>query len=314
MDRKTARSVLVAGSAAVLLLVPREARTGTYGSYDLVRKGYTVSCPINVGSHEPHEEEAVQYAAKQKQLEAAVLPAVAVYDRYFERAASGRHAYSDWLGALDAARVSARQDDYKFRLPGPQTPMPAPAPVRLLSPRGPSQSLENCDVYLHMKKTATGLERGRALVGFVLAQLALGDEKGLLLPRRRDSWSARQSLDWASRADFYSGQAWALGEILFPVARRAPELSAAAEDRAAPDEVRLLARMISMGLRRGAPSEEDWALVKSSSSRLDARTLWTWPLFFCPTDALPAIGARLKELAPVQDETFVKNFLEGPPS
>lgn len=313
MDRKTARRVLVAAYVPILLLVPREARTGTYGSYTLVRKGYTVACPINVGSMQPHSEESVRFAAKEKQAAAAVLPAVAVYDRYFERAASERHAYSDWLGALDASRDSARQEDYKFRVPGPQTP-PPPAPARSLSPLGPTMSLENCDVYLHMKKKSTGLERGRALVGFVLAEIAQGDEKGLLLPRRRDSWSARQSLDWASRADFYSGQAWAMGEVLFSIARRAPELSAAAKDPAAPDEIRLLARMIEMGLKRGSPSDEDWALVKSSNTRLDGRTLWTWPLFFSPPDALPAVTARLKEAAPIKDDTFVKSFLEGPPN
>jgi hypothetical protein len=313
MDRTTARGVLVAASVAVLLLVPREAVTGTYGSYTLVRKGYTVSCPINVGSMSPHSEEAVRYAEKEKRAEAAVLPALAVYDRYFERAASGRHAYSDWLGALDAARGSALQEDYKFRVPGPETP-PSPPPEGRRVPLMATQSLADCDVYLHMKKTATGLERGRALVGFVLAEIALGDEKNLLLPRRRDSWSARQSLDWASRADFYSGQAWAIGQVLFSIAKRAPELSAAAEDRSAPDEVRLLARMIEMGLKRGAPSEEDWALVKSGSSRLDARTLWTWPLFFGPSAARADSVARLKAAAPVQDETFIKSFLEGPPN
>jgi hypothetical protein len=105
-----------------------------------------------------------------------------------------------------------------------------------------------------------------------------------------------------------------MGEILFSVAKRAPELSAAAEDRSAPDEVRLLARMIEMGLKRGAPSEEDWALVKSGAGRLDARTIWTWPLFFGPPGSRTAVAARLKETAPVQDDTFVKSFLEGPPN
>jgi|GEM_PF-2305251 len=311
MDRQTARRVFVAAGVPLLLFAPREARTGTYGSYTLVRKGYTVSCPTDVGSMWPHSAEAVEYAAKQKRAEAAVTSASAVYDRYFARAADGPHGYSGWLGALDAARACARPEDYQFRVPGPQKPPPAvrPGPLPLVK----TASLENCDVYLHMKKTATGLERGRAVVGFVLAQIALGDEKDLLLPRRRDSWTARQSLDWAGGADYYSGQARALGEILFSVARRAPELSAVAVDPTAPEPVRLLARMIELGLKRDAPSREDWALVQSSASRIDRRTLWTWPLFFSPASSLPVVAARLQESAPVQDETFRRSFLEGPP-
>ena len=207
--------------------------------------------------------------------------------------------------ALDAERASARQDDYKFRVPGPVLPPRAESEKTLL-PRAPSASLEECDVYLHMKKTSTGLERGRALVGFVLAEIAKGDEKDMLLSRRRGDWSARQALDWAARADSYNGQAWALGEVLVSLARRAPELHAAAEDRTEPDE----ARLIETGRKRGAPTEEDWALVKTS--RIDPRTAWARLLFFSPPDALPAVTSRLKQTLPLHDDMFAQNFLQGP--
>ena len=110
-------------AAALLLLIwPREAILGTYGSYTLVRRGYTIAKSINVGSHSDHEREGEIFRSREAEIAAQVKPQLNQYDSFYARILTQPHPYAGWLAALDNGRTTAQQWDYKWRLPGPVVP------------------------------------------------------------------------------------------------------------------------------------------------------------------------------------------------
>lgn len=325
MGRSPARWLSVIGAVLVLLAWPREATLGTYGSYTLVRRGYTLAADINVGSYSDHDHEAVVFRKRQSTIDAQVKPLLPLYERWYERALTQKHPYTAWLGALDRKRDKPQEWDYKSRLWGPvrRTPAVARGALKPGEPPGLADSLEPpapIQLYLHMRTEASELSRGRALVGFVLAQIALGDTPELALPDGvpGDTRPLAQRVDHAAHADSFSGQARVVASLLFVARTQAAELTRLVDDPAQPAEVRLLARLCVIGLGHGlghdpwAPA--DWPLVVQAKGRIDARTLWTWVLLFTPESEQAARESELRQHLPLSadhEPSFVREFVQG---
>lgn len=306
---------------------PREAVLGTYGSYTQARTGYTIAASITVGSMSEHSHEAELYREHEAEIDAQVRPQLALYGRWFERAFTQKHAYQGFLGALDRGRSTRQQWDYKNRLPAPLprpakptqpvkgTPPTPPSPLAPLAlPLGPRfGSARPIQIYLHMKLEATQLAQGRALVGFALAQSALGDGEDFRLPADGNTPLA-QRLERAARGDSFRGQPLLLAALLFDVRERQAELARFAEDASQSAELRLLARLLLVGLRRESPTAADWQRFEDARAKLDRRSLWTWALVLTPTEEQAACEAELRKRLPLSDEDvryYYREYVQG---
>lgn len=289
----------------------KEAVLGTYGSYSNPRRGYTLSVAINIGSHSDHSREAPLLAEKQTQSEQLLQPLVSRFDAWVERPRAQKHPYGDWLAALDWQRTKALPWDYISRLPAP---IPRPTADYALSPLSlPSQP----ELYLHMKPQAPNLARGRALVGFALAQAFLGDTPDLTLPDG-PKWPLAERLRYAATADSYSGQPRLLAALILAARGRDGELLAYADDPTKPPHLRLLAGLIGQSLRAAPLSAASWQQLDAAKSAADRRTLWTWMLTLTPAAAQPQVEQELRQRLPLasagadQDKTdFYREFIRG---
>lgn len=313
---KRSRSLLLPAIGVVLALLAwsREATLGTYGSYTLVRRGYTVAEDINVGSQSDPSREAEIFRSRESAIDAQVKPLLAMYDQWYGRIREQKHPYADWLGALDADRTAAKQWDYKARLPGP---------IRRKSPdRGGPLSIEPVmasgtpQIYLHMRPDSSELARGRALLGFALAQAFLGDGKEFALPAgvAGDGAPLAQRASHAAGADSFSGQPRLVAAFVFEARARQEELARLIVDKAQPAEVRLLARLSLRGLRHEPWEAADWPMVEQAKARIDRRTLWTWVLIFSPAAEQSARERELRQRVPLSDEqerSFYSSFVTG---
>lgn len=312
---KRSRSLLLPAIGVVLALLvwSREATLGTYGSYTLVRRGYTVAQNINVGSHSDHSREAEIFRSRESAIDAQVKPLLAMYDQWYGRVREQKHPYVDWLGALDTERTAAKQWDYKARLPGP---------IRRKGPdRGGLLSIEPVvgaapQIYLHMRPDSSELARGRALLGFALAQVFLGDGKEFTLPTGivGDGTPLAQRAKHAAGADSFAGQPRLVAAFVFEARARQEDLARLAEDKAQPAEVRLLARLCLRGLRHEPWDATDWQLVEQARSQLDLRTLWTWVLIFAPTAEHATRESELRQRIPLSEDqarSFYESFVKG---
>ncbi|MFO0575039.1 MAG: hypothetical protein U1A78_13710 [Polyangia bacterium] len=313
MGRRRPLFLLAAGVVITLLAWPREARLGTYGSHTLVRRGFTLAADINVGSYSEPEHEAEIFRSRKAAIDAQARPLLPLYERWFERVLVQKHPYTGRLAALDRARAAARPSDYKWRLPAPvrrATGGADPGPGALLAASPPPSPLK---VYLHMRADATGLARGRALVGFVLAQLALGPSAELAL-ESRDPRSLAERVKHAAGADSYAGQPHLIAALLMGAHAQAAEMERLAQDPGQSAETRLLARLCLIGLRHKAWASADWQKIEQARSATDRRTLWTWVLLFAEESELAAREAELRQRLPLNedDETyFYRGFIKG---
>lgn len=317
MRQRLLRMWLALGVATGLLLWPREAILGTYGSYTLLRRGFTLATDINVGSYSVPTHEAEVFHERETAIAAQVKPHLAMYDAWYKRVGTGQHAYRGYLGALDAERTTQKQWDYKSRLPGPLPRPQTSAVSALIEPimlTGPADR-NWPQIYLHMRPSATPLAHGRALVGFTLAQLALGEDPGFVFPPAAVG-GLSERLARVSRGDSFGGQAILLSALLFDVRARQPELAQLVEDPAATKESRLLAGLVLRGLRHEPFAPADWQRLEAAKKIIDQRTLWTWALLFCPDSAQAAHEDQLRQRLPLSDEHnnyFYRQFVKGEP-
>jgi hypothetical protein len=309
MGRRSPLIVLAAGVVIALLTWPREARLGTYGSHTLVRRGFTVAADINVGSHSDPAREDEIFRSRGAAIDAQVRPLLPLYTSFYERALAHKHAYAGRLGALDRARATAMPWDYRWRLPAPVRRATAagadPGSLLIAPPLTPLQ------LYLHMRADATELARGRALIGFVLAQLALGDSAELVLPAA-DPRPLAERVKHTAGADSFAGQPHLIGALLIAARGQASELLRLVEDPAMGAEVRLLARLCLIGLRHQAWTPADWHKVAAARSAVDRRTLWTWVLLFAEESELAAHEAELRRQVPLSEDdesSFYRRFV-----
>lgn len=296
-------------AALVLLFWPREAILGTYGSFTLVRRGYTIAKAINIGSHSDHEREGELFRSRETELAAQVKPQLNQYDSFYARILTQPHPYAGWLAALDNGRTTAQQWDYKWRLPGPVVQAPK-SELGPLSGFGPGDAPQ---VYLHMKPAAAHLLRGRALVGFALAQAFLGDGADFALGRG-ETGPLGPRVQHAAHADSFWGQSAVVATLVLAVRARQPELAMLADDATQPADVRLLAGLVRLGLRHEAWTAADWQRLDAAKSAGDRRTLWTWVLLFTPAEEQPQREDELRKRLPLSDSDigyFYREFVQG---
>lgn len=311
MGRRDTLFLLAAGVVITLLAWPREARLGTYGSHTLVRRGFTVAADINVGAHSEPERETEIFRSREAAIDAQVKPLLPLYDRWYERVLAQKHPYAGRLAALDRARAAAKPGDYKWRLPAPVRRATAGADPGALLAAGPPSPLQ---LYLHMRAGSTGLARGRALIGFVLAQLALGASADLALPSP-DSRPLAERVKHAAGADSFAGQPPLIAALLLEAHAQAAELERLVVDPGQTAETRLLARLCLIGLRHQSWTGADWQKVEQARAVTDRRTLWTWVLLFSEEAELAARESELRQHLPLADDDetyFYRGFLKGP--
>lgn len=294
-----------------ILAWPREATLGTYGSYTLVRRGYTVAKDITVGSYSDHTREDIVFRQEEAEIGDSVKPHTAAYDKWFERVFTQKHPYADWLAALDRSRATPVQWDYKSRLPGPVwREAPAdPNRVMPLKPYGGGGASPH--VYLHMKADTPEVARGRALVGFALAQIAIGDTQEYTL-HQADREPLPQRIEYAARADSFAGQPRLVATLLLEARTRQAELAKIVADKAQTADVRMLARLCQSALRHEPLVESDWQLLREVKSA-DIRTLWTWMLIFVPAAEQPAREAALRQQLPLPKDydSYYREYVQG---
>ena len=307
-----AKRVWLGLAAASLLLVwPREAILGTYGSYTLVRRGYTIAKPINVGSHSDHEREGEIFRSLETEIAAQVKPQLNQYDSFYARILTQPQPYAGWLAALDNGRTTAQPWDYRWRLPGPVVPPPQKDALGPLSGFGSADAPPQ--IYVHMKPAATHLARGRALVGFALAQAFLGDGADFTLVRG-ETGPLAQRVQHAAHADSFSGQPAVVAALVLTARARQPELALLADDQNEPADARLLAGLVRLGLRHEPWTAADWQRVDAAKSAGDRRTLWTWVLLFTPAEEQPQREEELRKRLPLSESDtgyFYREFVQG---
>lgn len=297
-------------AAALLLLIwPREAILGTYGSYTLVRRGYTIAKSINVGSHSDHEREGEIFRSREAEIAAQVSPQLNQYDSFYARILTQPHPYAGWLAALENGRTTAQPWDYKWRLPGPVVQSQKAA----VDPSPSFGSADAPQIYVHMKSAATHLGRGRALVGFALAQAFVGDGADFALVRGETGPLAPR-VQHAAHADSFAGQPAVVANLVLTVRARQPELALLADDPTQPADVRLLAGLVRLGLRHEPWTAADWQRVEAAKSAGDRRTIWTWVLLFTPAEEQPQREDELRKRLPLSESDtgyFYREFVQG---
>ncbi len=268
----------------LLLVVGAEnARAGTYGSFNRVQKGYTVSVDLPIGSMsgpDPGAAEAAALERRQDEMASELAPLFPFYEKVFRRVLEAAHPYKDWLGALDASRAKRHEEDYLARIP---------APVRHKN----DAMLRQPMWHLHLATKLSLIAQGRAIVGFALAQVFLGSD-GFTWPEAPGTF--REALSRVEKTDFYSGQAIAVAAGLLDPRATAPALVAILTDTTAPATEQLLARLMLHGKNLDVFADSDWALVtKAQKAGCDPRTLWTWVLLFATPGEMPALTAQLRQ-------------------
>ena len=318
------RAKLAVTVAVVVATVawPREGIVGTYGSFTLARKGYTIAMEINVGAYSDPSREGEVFRRREEAIAARVKPLLPMFDGWFARVRTERHAYAGWLGALDVERATARQPDYRNRLPAPRPrPQPAPAQPSVLELEPASLDAgRGLQIYLHMREGAAPVAQARALVGFALATCALGDGRDFVLPTTswpHDTRPLAARIEHAVGADSYSGQPALVAAVLFDARGHEAELAAIADDAKRPPGVRLLAGLLRAGLRGEAWSAADWSRFDAARGAVDRRILWAWALMLVPAGEQAAREDELRKRAPLSDEElryFHREWVEGAPS
>ena len=200
---------------------------------------------------------------------------------------------------------------YQLSLPAPVRRVTAGAGAGVLLTASPPAPLQ---LYLHMRAGATGLARGRALVGFVLAQLALGPSAELTLEKSRDPRPLAERVKHAAGADSYAGQPHLIAALLMGAHAQADEMERLTQDLGQSPETRLLAQLCLIGLRHRAWASTDWQKVEQARSATDRRTLWTWVLLFTEETELAARESELRQRLPLDDDDeahFYRGFLQG---
>jgi hypothetical protein len=201
--------------------------------------------------------------------------------------------------------------------------MPAPRP-RTSTVRDPlaieAVSLDDgrgLELYLHMKEGVAPAAEARALVGFVLAEIALGDPRELALPPTtwpRDTRPLAARVERAVRADSYTGQPAIVAAMLVDGRGHEAELEAIAADEAKSGGTRALAAIVARALRGKAWSAGDWALVEAARADVDRRTLWAWALMLVSDGEEAARIGELKRRVPLSDEetrSFFREWVAG---
>lgn len=305
------------GTWLVVAFWPLEAKLGTYGSYTLSRKGYTVAKEINVGSYSDPSHEGEVYRTREQGIDQKVQPLLPMYDAWFARLFDQKHPYGGWLDALERNRTTTMQWDYKSRLPGPHTIklQRVESPSALALPSSDFANGEPPQVYLHMKPNATQLEQGRALIGVALAQAFLGDTPTFqaAVPQPAD-WTLAQRLAHAVEGDSFRGQPMLIAAVILAARSAQPELEHLVDDNSQSSAVRLCARLIYLGLRHEEWHESDWPRLEAATHGTDRRTLWTWMLVFVPSADAAAREAELRTRLPLSkddEDYFYREYVRG---
>lgn len=296
-----------------LLLLPLEGVAGTYGSFQQSRQGFTIAQEINVGSYSDHSREGEVLRQREEAIGVAVKPHLAMYDGWYARVLSQKHPYGGWLPALDGTRAKPLQWDYKFRMPGPVWPAPPPrVKAGDIEPPQIGGNIEPPQIYLHTRKAASQLSRGRALVGFALAQAFLGNGTDFVLMKDAATADNMTALvERAARGDSFAGQPALLAALILQARGRQPELEQVAADPALAPDLRLLARLTLLALRNQSLADEDWSRFEEARKTADVRTLWTWALVFVPESEQAGREAELQKRLPLSDSYFYKDFVTG---
>jgi hypothetical protein len=295
------RKGLIALGVAVAVAWPTEAILGTYGAFKLARTGYTIAMEISIGSFSDSDREADAYRAREAAIAAQVQPRLPGYDAWFRRALAGKHSYAGWLDGLDRGRATATDQDYKWRLPGPEAPPPpSPPPGARPSPLGAYLGDRPVELYLHMNAAQPPVAQTRALLGFVLAQIELGDSEPLRLPGPGVDWPLSRRLEHAARGDSFQGQGPLLARLLFDVRGQAPALERFAADATNPAPERALAGLAAAALAYRPLRAADWERLAAANA--DRRLLWTWALALGPTSEAASREADLQKRLPLSDE------------
>jgi hypothetical protein len=285
------------------------AWAGSYGSYKEPRAGYTIAKDVSVGSMSDHSREADAMKAKEAAAKQMIAPLCAPLDAWVARA-RGVAAYRGWLKAWDPSRRTSSLPDYKWRLPAPFAKQP-PAEDSPTGSYDPSPLI----LCLHMQPSTTQLARGRALVGFALAEAELGDG-ALRLPTEPGLDTVDKIatlLDQLDHSDGYAGQPSLVATGILFLAHQQAVLAKIAADAKQAATVRLLARAMLHGYRRDAWTEADWALA-AAAVKGDPRQTWTWILLFADDKDLAATRAELARRFPLSDEHqryFVGEWLDS---
>jgi hypothetical protein len=299
-------------AVALLVFVAAPAHAGSYGSYVEPRKGYSIAKDVSVGAMSDHRQEADVYRNKEERAKKQIAALVPMYDAWVARA-SARKGYAGWLGAWDRDRANARQSDYKWRIPGPRHIKPTnPDPLALELDDG-----RGLQIYLHVKPSATQVQRGRALVGFALAEAEAGDDALTKLGDEdlaATKEAAATRLDRAEHFDSFAGQPASMAGAVLALARAQGQLVALVSDAKTTPSTRLLARLLLHGYKRDVWTAADWTLAEACEPDLDRRMLWTWLLVFNDEASATGLRAELQRRWPLSEEDkryFLAEFVDG---
>lgn len=272
------------------MLWPREGLVGTYGTFVLPLEGLSLAQDITIGSHSDHTREGPMLEERKQALDAATQPHAALYQRWFNRVLAKEQPWADWLGALDVKRRSELQWDYKARLPAPRPVTKSDGPMTI-DPFGKLQ------VYLHLSARESDLAHARAVVGFTLAQLELGELDGLAWPAAKPPEMAER-LGRVGRADSFRGQAIAVASALVDLRASMAQLAGLVADEQQPADVRALAAVLSAARARRALTDADLDLLVKARTTVDARSLCVWALATQPKANEKAVLAQLEAKLP----------------
>jgi hypothetical protein len=270
----------VAACAAALAAACSDTHAGNRYPYLLVRTGYTV------GRTDISTTDAPGTPITSASVDREVRRCIKVYDSFFARAFTAAHPYRDWFAALDPTRAKGRDDDEALSLQAP-----FPSIFSILG--GGCDHARGERILLHMRPGTSELERGRANVGFALAQAYLGDDDWFTLPA-----SYFQSEDLAR--DPAQIDASAIAVLVLRLRGQQRELGAYLEGGDRPDGPWVLGRWIQLALRRGQPNDEDWKRLASAS--VDRTRLWSWVLVLTAPGQQRSVEAELRRVLPLNPE------------
>jgi hypothetical protein len=290
-------------AAWLVVLWPHKGIVGTYETWQLPTKGFTLAMEVRVGSMDDPEAENSAAIRRKSEIDLAVRPHRGLYETWFERVLNPDNPWADWLGALDAQREMAKPGDYKARVPAPAIPRDPMVVTPLDS------SLGELQIYLHLAADKTGIDRARAAVGFMFAAVATVDPP-LRWSRAEPASRAVERLKHAARYDAFEGQAVAIATVLKEL--RDVPLTAIETDVKMPAEVRALALVLQAGRDRRALTDVDLRRVAAARAEIDARTLVTWVLATQPKAREADLVAQLEVLFPGVITGSFADFLKRP--
>jgi len=253
-------------AVGIIILASKEAIVGTYGSYTNVREGYTLAKDIAIGSlnsfnpkFDKSKAEANALVEKQQSAERNVEPFLKDLDALYARVFSTHHPFEDRLSAIDNARATASDEDFRCRVP-------APIP-------------ESYQLYIHMKPGEPALRQFRGLIGWALAQVYLG------------GYRCDATAGWLIQK-LPSLEPGELAAFILQAQSHRDVLEKIAQDLSQNPSARFRAALLLSAYKNQVPSDHEWALAKGIEG-------WEWILLLAPESELANVKARLEKNVPL---------------